>query len=345
MLGHELRNPLAPILTALQLMRLRSVTGAERERTIIERQVNHLVSLVDDLLDVSRITRGKVQLRRERVDLAEVVAKAIEMTEPAIEERRHALHVDVPRGADGERRCRAARAGRRQPADQRREVHRRRRRDPRQRPCRDRRDVGDRGDRQRARHRPPRCCRASSTCSRRSARKSTARQAGSASASPSSRAWCRRTAAPSARTATGRGAARSSPCACPSPVTRPARSRAAEPRRAAKAPAPERHQVCAILVVDDNADAARDAGRMPARPRAQPRIALDGPTALHRCGQLQPEVVLLDLGLPVMDGFEVAQRLRDQQADRGPSNSSPLPATVRKSTASAARPRASTSTW
>ena len=66
MLGHELRNPLAPILTALQLMRLRDVPGAERERSIIERQVKHVVSLVDDLLDVSRITRGKVQLRRAR---------------------------------------------------------------------------------------------------------------------------------------------------------------------------------------------------------------------------------------------------------------------------------------
>ena len=89
MLGHELRNPLAPILTALQLMRLRNESAAERERTIIERQVNHMVSLVDDLLDVSRITRGKVQLKRERIDLADIVAKAIEMTSPAIESRRH----------------------------------------------------------------------------------------------------------------------------------------------------------------------------------------------------------------------------------------------------------------
>ena len=98
MLGHELRNPLAPIATALQLMRLRGVTGADQERAIIERQVRHLVSLVDDLLDVSRITRGKVQLKCERVDLADTVAKAIEMTSPAIEERRHALQVRVPRG-------------------------------------------------------------------------------------------------------------------------------------------------------------------------------------------------------------------------------------------------------
>ena len=98
MLGHELRNPLAPILTALQLMHLRGVTGAERERAIIERQVKHVVGLVDDLLDISRITRGKVHLRIEAVDLADIVAKAIEMTSPAIEERHHTLAVDVPAG-------------------------------------------------------------------------------------------------------------------------------------------------------------------------------------------------------------------------------------------------------
>jgi signal transduction histidine kinase len=98
MLGHELRNPLAPIQTALQLMRLRNYPGAERERTIIERQVRNMVALVDDLLDVSRITRGKVQLKKLRVDLAEIVGKSIEMTSPAIEERRHVLNVQVPRG-------------------------------------------------------------------------------------------------------------------------------------------------------------------------------------------------------------------------------------------------------
>jgi len=98
MLGHELRNPLAPILTALQLMKLRGVSGADRERKVIERQVKHLMTLVDDLLDVSRIARGKVQLKRERVDFADVAARAIEMTSPAIDGRRHALTVDVPRG-------------------------------------------------------------------------------------------------------------------------------------------------------------------------------------------------------------------------------------------------------
>jgi signal transduction histidine kinase len=97
MLGHELRNPLAPIVTALQLMRLRGDEVLSKERTIIERQVNHLIRLVDDLLDVSRITRGKVELQRERIEISEIVAKAIEMSSPLIEQRQHVLTVDVPR--------------------------------------------------------------------------------------------------------------------------------------------------------------------------------------------------------------------------------------------------------
>ncbi|HEV3484672.1 MAG TPA: ATP-binding protein [Vicinamibacterales bacterium] len=97
MLGHELRNPLSPILTALQLMRLRGSDASERERTVIERQVTHLTRLVDDLLDVSRIARGKVELKEEIVEIAEVVAKAIEMTSPLLEQRMHTLDLDVPR--------------------------------------------------------------------------------------------------------------------------------------------------------------------------------------------------------------------------------------------------------
>ena len=96
MLGHELRNPLAPILTALQLMQLAKGGPTDRERTIIERQVYHLTRLVDDLLDISRITRGNIRLKKEEVELATVVAKAIEMTSPLIEERMHYLAVTVP---------------------------------------------------------------------------------------------------------------------------------------------------------------------------------------------------------------------------------------------------------
>jgi len=98
MLGHELRNPLAPISTALQLMRLKPNVGAERERAVIERQVQHLIGLVDDLLDVSRITRGKVELRLVPIALADALARSIELASPLFEQQRHRLDVDVPRG-------------------------------------------------------------------------------------------------------------------------------------------------------------------------------------------------------------------------------------------------------
>src|SRR5438105_20741 len=99
-LGHELRNPLAPILTALHLMRLRaSDSSTERERAVIERQVAHLARLVDDLLDVSRATMGKIDLRRERLDVSTAVARAVEIARPLIDARKHQLTVSVPVGA------------------------------------------------------------------------------------------------------------------------------------------------------------------------------------------------------------------------------------------------------
>jgi signal transduction histidine kinase/CheY-like chemotaxis protein len=96
MLGHELRNPLAPILTAVHLLRMHGLRQIERERTIIERQARHMIRLVDDLLDISRITRGMVALQTERIELSALVAKAIEMASPLMEERRHHLEVRVP---------------------------------------------------------------------------------------------------------------------------------------------------------------------------------------------------------------------------------------------------------
>ncbi len=96
MLGHELRNPLAPILTALQVIELRAPTAIERERAILQRQVKHVVSLVDDLLDVSRITTGKIELSREPIVLRDTVTKAIEQVGPLLEKRRHHVRIDVP---------------------------------------------------------------------------------------------------------------------------------------------------------------------------------------------------------------------------------------------------------
>src|SRR5262249_1512553 len=99
MLGHELRNPLSPIVTALQLMKLRGDTGTAREQQVIERQLDHVIRLVDDLLDISRITRGKIELRRETVEIAEVIGKAVEMTSMLLEQRAHRLAIDVPRAS------------------------------------------------------------------------------------------------------------------------------------------------------------------------------------------------------------------------------------------------------
>jgi signal transduction histidine kinase len=90
-LAHELRNPLAPIRNALEIMRMTG--GAERIRETMERQVSHLVRLVDDLLEVSRISRGKVELRLTRVNLAGVVEGAVETSRPVIEAAGHRLTV------------------------------------------------------------------------------------------------------------------------------------------------------------------------------------------------------------------------------------------------------------
>ena len=84
LLAHELRNPLAPIRTAVQLLKMRRQPEAEGQRlhAVIDRQVQHLVRMVDDLLDVSRVLRGKVELRREPTDIADAVAIAAETSRP-----------------------------------------------------------------------------------------------------------------------------------------------------------------------------------------------------------------------------------------------------------------------
>ncbi len=96
MLGHELRNPLAPIVTALQLMAQEGEHRASKEQQVIERQVRHMMRLVDDLLDVSRITRGKITLKKQFLDIRDLVADAIEVASPILEQNNHHFSVDVP---------------------------------------------------------------------------------------------------------------------------------------------------------------------------------------------------------------------------------------------------------
>ncbi|HEY2398822.1 MAG TPA: response regulator [Steroidobacteraceae bacterium] len=99
MLAHELRNPLAPILNAVQLIRKKPLSDPQLlwSRDLIERQLGHLTRLVDDLLDVSRITRGKINLSRETVEVADLVARAVETVQPLIVEHGHRLTLDVAR--------------------------------------------------------------------------------------------------------------------------------------------------------------------------------------------------------------------------------------------------------
>ena len=100
MLGHELRNPLAPIRTAAEVLR-RTAGGSEKTVElcrIVERQVRQMARLIDDLLDVSRMTRGKIRFRRERLDLAEIVARAVEASAAEFARRGHRLSVHVAPG-------------------------------------------------------------------------------------------------------------------------------------------------------------------------------------------------------------------------------------------------------
>ena len=97
-LAHELRNPLAPIRTGLQVLKLANGDQATMDtvRAAMERQTLQLITLVDDLMDVSRITRGKLQLRIARVDLADIVHSAVETSRPQIDQRRHTLTITLP---------------------------------------------------------------------------------------------------------------------------------------------------------------------------------------------------------------------------------------------------------
>ncbi len=97
MLAHELRNPLAPISAAAQVMKLKKLDETELKRTgdIITRQIRHMTGLVDDLIDVSRVTRGLINIDKTLLDVKKVIAEAVEQTNPLIESKRHHLVVDL----------------------------------------------------------------------------------------------------------------------------------------------------------------------------------------------------------------------------------------------------------
>ncbi|HEY2516989.1 MAG TPA: ATP-binding protein [Polyangiaceae bacterium] len=94
--GHELRNPLAPMHTAVHLLKLRRGVGCDREIGVLERQLVHMMRLLDDLLDISRMLRGNLQLASRVTELSAVLANAVDVSAPLIEQKGHRLQLDVP---------------------------------------------------------------------------------------------------------------------------------------------------------------------------------------------------------------------------------------------------------
>jgi PAS domain S-box-containing protein len=315
MLAHELRNPLAPIRNAAHTLALLG-TGDDRVRWVsgvIERQVGLMTRLVDDLLDVSRITSGKITLQRATVSMREVLAQAVETARPLAESRGQALEVDVPEDAawvDGDP-ARLAQAvgnlldnaikytddgGRiglraRVEADEVVIVVE---------------DSGVGVDPELLPHVFDLFIQADRSLER--------KQGGLGLGLTLVRRLVEmhggRVEAASAGPGLGSAFTIRLPCLA-AEVVEPAP--AAEPAKAARPPGPARR----ILVVDDHQDSTDSLALFLRLRGHEVRTAPDGPTALDEIERYRPEVVFLDLGLPGMSGYDVARRVR-MRTDLGP---------------------------
>ncbi|HEX3762854.1 MAG TPA: ATP-binding protein [Kofleriaceae bacterium] len=307
MLGHELRNPLAPIAHALELMRLRN-PEAHHEREVIERQVRHMTRLVDDLLDVSRIARGKIELARSRVELAAAVDDAVELVRSLADERRHALIVHADRGLaiDGDR-ARVVQiisnlltnAVKYTPAGGRIELVAGRDGDRAVVQCTDT-GVGIPAGLLRYIFDP--FVQHEATLERAMG------GLGLGLAIVRSLVELHGGTVTAASEGEGRGATFT--------VTLPAlpaATVAAEPApaRLRRASSPRR-----VLIVDDNEDAAEMMGEALALAGHTVQIAHDGARGLELADQFDPDCVMLDIGLPTIDGYDVARQLRVHDGDR-----------------------------
>ena len=312
MLGHELRNPLAPVRNALHLLMSDARLPPDDQDlcVMMKRQVDHMVRLVDDLIDISRISRGTIMLRRERLDLATVLRNAIEQSRPLIDAGGHRLELAWPeRALDGEadpvrlaqvlanllnNAAKYAQPGGRiivgvthEDGAARVSV-----RDegigiePEMLPhvfelfTQGRRDAHRAHDGQ--------------GLGLTRVRNKVGKHRGSVEARSD-----------------GRGMGSEFIVTLPLAADSPARI---EPRAVA---ASRSASAARVLVVDDNVDAAQSMGMVLELLGIEHRVAFDGVTALDAVGEFAPDVVLLDIGMPGMDGYEVARRLRQAHGQSG----------------------------
>jgi PAS domain S-box-containing protein len=308
MLAHELRNPLAPIRNAVELMRQVETFDPtfQPSREMVERQVKHLARLVDDLLDVSRITRGSIRLRKEALDLGSVIESAVEAARPLIQGRSHQLDVELP------------------PEPLRLEAD----------PARLEQIVANLLDNA-ARYTMPGGH--IWVKAEREEGDAVVRVRDSGIGVPHDvldrvfEPFVQTADDSLARTEGGLGVGltlvrslvemHGGRVEAHSPglgqgsefvVRLPARLSADASPPPAEAPAPAAFRSLRVLVVEDNLDAAESLATLLRLWNHDVQVVHDGRSALDAARLQQPEVVLLDIGLPGLDGYQVAQRLRDE---------------------------------
>jgi PAS domain S-box-containing protein len=307
LLGHELRNPLAPIVVALKLLRMRGAPAELRELGIIERQVDHLVRLVDDLLDVSRITRGTIRLRKERVELAAVVSRAVEMACPLLEQREQHLMVevsarDLPLDADRERLAQVI-ANLLTNAAKYTEPRGHIRVTATAAPYQGGRGVAIRVNDD-GRGMTPDLLASVFDMFVQGNRPIDRSEGGLGLGLTIVRTLIELHGGDVSARSDGPG--QGSEFLVRLPLAAETVEPAAEPT--ARAPSPEAGR--RVLVVDDNADVVEVMGDLLRISGFEVAVAHDAPEALRLAGRFDPEVAVLDIGLPVMDGYELARRLR-----------------------------------
>jgi PAS domain S-box-containing protein len=310
MLSHELRNPLAPIRNSLHILEHadRTEDQARRAEEVASRQVMHLTRLVDDLLDVTRIARGKIELRREDIDLADLARRAADDHRALMDERRLELRVDAPRSrvpvhADETRIAQVVgnllhNAAKFTPAGGRVTL-----------------SVSDEGDSAVIRVRDTGAGIAPAALDSMfepfvQGEQTLARTEGGLGLGL---ALVKGLVAlhGGAVTAASEGRGRGTEVVVALPLGRrevtASEPRGREPRRAAGT----RRRV---LVVDDNRDAAESLAELVELFGHEAEVAFDGPSALAKAQANPPDVVLCDIGLPGMDGYAVARALRSGDA-------------------------------